>query len=152
MFLRWGWFFLVFQASSPTASPCAITSRAFGVRFMPILCLAAKNRRKKTDFGKPKSQVCLFAKREHRAPHGRKHCGIKGPNALWKPVSRKPFRYLSTHFFAKASNFSFCVCKLKKLANTQVARNTLLQKFLFAFFALYFSKMFCFFTLAVLFL
>jgi hypothetical protein len=28
---------------------------------MPILCLAAKNRRKKTDFGKPKSQVFLLA-------------------------------------------------------------------------------------------
>ena len=37
--------------------------RAALCRFgMPILCLAAKNRRKKTDFGKPKSQVCLLAK------------------------------------------------------------------------------------------
>jgi len=33
-----------------------------------------KERTKKTDFGKPKLQVCLFAKREHRASHGRKHC------------------------------------------------------------------------------
>ena len=37
---------------------------------MPFLCRSTKKWRKKTDFGKPKSQVCLFAKREHRASAG----------------------------------------------------------------------------------
>jgi hypothetical protein len=41
------------------------------------LCRAAKERfPKASSFGKPKVQVCLFAKREHRAPHGRKHCSL----------------------------------------------------------------------------
>ena len=70
----------------------------------------------------------------------------KGPNALWKPATRKPFRYRVTHFFAKTSSFRFCVCKLKKLANTGVSRNALFVKFSLSFSAPYFSKMFCFFT------
>ena len=41
--------------------------------FMPLLA-TRQEVAKKTDFGKPKSQVCLFAKCEHRASHGRKHC------------------------------------------------------------------------------
>ena len=41
------------------------------------LCRAAKEQfPKASSFGKPKVQVCLFAKREHRAPHGRKHCSL----------------------------------------------------------------------------
>ena len=35
------------------------------------------------------------------------------------PQREKSFRCRFTHFFAKASIFSFCVCKLKKLANTK---------------------------------
>jgi hypothetical protein len=44
-----------------------------GVRCSGFLChflLRGKKWRKKPDFGKPKSQVCLFAKREHRASAG----------------------------------------------------------------------------------
>jgi hypothetical protein len=50
----------------------------------------------------------------------------KGPNALWNPGARKPFRYRFTHFFAKVNNFSFCEHGLKKAALTEVARNVLL--------------------------
>jgi len=46
----------------------------------------------------------------------------KGLMPFGYPQREKSFRYRSTHFFAKASIFSFCVCKLKKLANTRVAR------------------------------
>ncbi|MBE6661258.1 MAG: hypothetical protein E7605_07655 [Ruminococcaceae bacterium] len=38
------------------------------------------------------------------------------------PQREKSFRCRSTHFFAKASIFSFCVGVLKKNANTEVAR------------------------------
>jgi hypothetical protein len=48
--------------------------RAFAECFFMLLLVTRQEVTKKTDFGKPKSQVCLFAKREHRASHGRKHC------------------------------------------------------------------------------
>jgi len=38
------------------------------------------------------------------------------------PQREKPFRCRSTHFFAKASIFSFCVGVLNKNANTKGAR------------------------------
>jgi hypothetical protein len=38
---------------------------------------------KKTSFGKPKVQVCSFAKRERRASHGRKHCPPR--RSPWEP-------------------------------------------------------------------
>ena len=44
------------------------------------------------------------------------------------PEREKSFRCRFTHFFAKASIFSFCVCKLKKLANMGVARTPLFAK------------------------
>jgi len=46
----------------------------------------------------------------------------KGRMPFGNPQREKSFRYRSTHFFAKGYIFSFCVCKLKKLANTKVAR------------------------------
>ena len=52
-------------------------ARARGLVFMPFLCLVAKKWRKKTDFSKLKSQVCLFAKRENRAKRGRKRCDAR---------------------------------------------------------------------------
>ncbi len=50
-----------------------------------------KERTKKTDFGKPKSQVCLFAKREHRARRGRKHCEPKGRMPFGNPQDFLPW-------------------------------------------------------------
>jgi len=46
----------------------------------------------------------------------------KGLMPFGNPEREKSFRCRFTHFFAKASIFSFCVCKLKKLANTKDAR------------------------------
>ena len=46
----------------------------------------------------------------------------KGLMPFGNPHREKSFRCRFTHFFAKVSIFSFCVCKLKKLANTEVAR------------------------------
>ena len=36
----------------------------------------------------------------------------------------------SAHLFAKIGNFDFCVCKLKKLANTEVTRKHKGKEFL----------------------
>ncbi|MBE6660647.1 MAG: hypothetical protein E7605_04510 [Ruminococcaceae bacterium] len=46
------------------------------------------------------------------------------------PQREKSFRCRSTHFFAKASIFSFCVGVLNKNANTKVARKHKSKKFL----------------------
>ena len=51
----------------------------------------------------------------------------KGPNALWIPAVRLCGRASAQHD-AKVSIFRLCVCKLKKLANTGVARTSLLQR------------------------
>jgi len=39
------------------------------------------------------------------------------------PEREKSFRCRFTHFFAKVGIFSFCICKFKKLANTEDVRN-----------------------------
>ena len=86
-----------FSTSSPTASPCA-ASRARSVKvLLPILCLAAKNRRRK---------------------------GTKRPNALWIPAVRLCGRASAQHD-AKVSIFSFCERDLNKVALTGVARTPL---------------------------
>jgi hypothetical protein len=46
----------------------------------------------------------------------------RGLIPLGTPEREKSFRCRSTHFFAKASIFSFCVGVLKKNANTKDAR------------------------------
>ena len=65
----------------PACRSCWLKSRHSTKYFYVIsrlsLCRAAKKQfPKASSFGKPKVQVCLFAKREHRAPHGRKHCSL----------------------------------------------------------------------------
>jgi hypothetical protein len=54
----------------------------------------------------------------------------KGPMPFGYPQREKSFRYRFTHFFAKRCIFSLCVCKLKKLANTEVARKQDRKSFL----------------------
>ncbi len=98
---------------SSNFSFCLARLRALGVRQMPILCLVAKNRRRKD---------------------------TKGSGTLWKPAVRKRSRRCrSAHLFAKVCTFNACVCKLKKLANTKGARKTRWQKLLLSFNAAYAS-------------
>ncbi|MBE6660462.1 MAG: hypothetical protein E7605_03565 [Ruminococcaceae bacterium] len=80
-----------------------------------------KKWRKKPDFGKPKSQVCLFAV-ANIAQARAQTLRAKGPNALWIPATRKVAALRSAHFFAKGCIFSFCVGVLNKNADTEGAR------------------------------
>ena len=51
----------------------------------------------------------------------------KGPNAPWNPRARKVVSLSLHSFFREGGIFSFCVCKLKKLANMEITRNKLKQ-------------------------
>jgi hypothetical protein len=72
-----------------------------------FLCRAAKEQfPKASSFGKPKVQVCLFAKRERRASHGRKHCSLWLVSWLLL-VERQEVAMKSQHSVARAANFLF---------------------------------------------
>jgi len=67
-----------------------------GVHSLP----RGKERTKKTDFGKPKSQVCLFAG-ANIAQARAQTLRAKGPNALWIPATRKRRCVVTPLMFAR---------------------------------------------------
>jgi hypothetical protein len=103
---------LLLTRTQPTSTPssCARALCGFDVHSLS----SDKERTKKTSFGKPKVQVCLFAKREHRASHGRKHCGPRGLIPLGTPECEKVAPLSLCSSFRKGKHLQLLRARLKE--------------------------------------